>query len=154
MADSIYTAANAKRGMAKVADALKKKVKAKLGIEDEEDGGDEKLYLTYPIFKEGPMTLKKEEPMTLKKKGTGETDSVAQASVLDDDHLEFTKSRIAKLKEKLDSPSSSHPEVRRVIQDDLNYWKQHALRMSKMGRAGDPTPNVRAFDPMRPMGMR
>lgn len=127
MPDSIYTAENAKRGMTKMAGYMKAKVKKKLGL----DGSDNE---TEPMEEMAPMA---------KSKGSEEM------------NIEDINNKIDGIQEQLASLKPGKLKKKRALRADLEYYTNQARRMSNTEEDSvDDGPDMRAFDPMRPMGMR
>ena len=156
MPDSIYTAENAKRGMTKMAGYIKAKVKKKLGLDEGNDEtelmGDSypimRLMKVEPMEKMEPMkemTLHKTKPMApmLKSEGSEEMS------------IEDINNKIDGIQEQLASLKPGKLKKKRALRADLEYYTNQSRRMSnKEEDSVDDGPDMRAFDPMRPMGMR
>jgi hypothetical protein len=140
--------------MTKMAGYIKAKVKKKLGL----DGGDDE---TEPM--EEGQTLKKKEPMeemTLMKVEPMEKIKpmapMAKSEGSEEMSLEDINDKIEGIQGKLASLKPGKLKKKRALRAELEYYTNQSRRMSNTEEEDsvDDGPDMRAFDPMRPMGMR
>ena len=110
----------------------KAKTKAKAKVEAEEVGPD--------VVDDGGEMMEKTKTM----------DPMAKSEGSEEMGLEDINDKIEEIQGKLASlRPGSNLKKKRALRADLEYYTNQARRMSE-----DEAPDVRAFDPMRPMGMR
>lgn len=83
-------------------------------------------------------------------------DPMAKSEGAEEMGLEDINDKIEEIQGKLASlRPGSNLKKKRALRADLEYYTDQALRMSNMDEdSEDEAPDMRAFDPMRPMGMR
>ena len=127
MPPSSYTPSNSTRGMT----MAKAKMKNKLPPDMKDEGAE---------------MMEEPKPMDPMAKSEG-----AEEMGLEDinDKIEEIQGKLASLR------PGSNLKKKRALRADLEYYTDQALRMSNMDEdSEDEAPDMRAFDPMRPMGMR
>jgi hypothetical protein len=156
MPQSIYNKLekDAKRGMTKMAGYLKEKVTKKLGLDEGDDEAEPMKEMQTLERMEGlkmepmkEMTLQKPKPMAPMAKSEGSEEM----------SIEDINNKIDGIQEQLASLKPGKFKKKRALRADLEYYTNQSRRMSNMEEernSVDDAPDMRAFDPMRPMGMR